>query len=122
MTPFDDFSDWAAPAAAQNFTPAKNLPRRLGPLTVTWRGEVIRFEPTERLMFGQKTMVLGLITIWPPTTDPEHPWPRKGWTADVLVHGFGFVVGRGDTPQAALDALSAELPNNATAMVRGGSC
>ena len=42
--------------------------------------------------------------------------------AHVYIAGLGFVQGNGETPQEALDALSAELPMNAATMVRGGSC
>ena len=121
---FDDFAEWVPePKPAARFEPAAPRLRRLEALTVTWRGQVHRFEPEDRLLFGQRTPVLSLITLWPPTSaDPAHPWPRQCWTADALIRGFGFLEGKGDTPQRALDALSAALPANATTMVRGGSC
>ena len=113
---YDDFEDWAPPA---QFAPVSNRLRRLEPLTVTWRGEAHHFEPTARLMFGKRTPVLSMISLWGPTAAGE-PFPRRGWTADVYIEAFGFLQGKGATPQEALDALDAELPT--APLVLGGSC
>lgn len=115
----DDLEDWAP--APPLFEPVQARLRRLEPLTLTWRGEVHHFEPEARLMFGRRTAILGLLTLWGPTAAGD-PLPRRCWMADVYLNGFGFLVGKGATPQAALDALSAELPACAATMVRGGSC
>ncbi|HEX3850349.1 MAG TPA: hypothetical protein VHW01_05245 [Polyangiaceae bacterium] len=116
---FDDFEDWAAATVAPQFEPVATKLRRLAPLTVTWRGGVHRFEPEARLMFGQRTAVLSLISLWGPTA-AGWPIPRRSWVADVYVKDFGFVQGKGATPRAALDALDAELPT--APLVLGGSC
>ena len=112
----DDFEDWAV---APQFEPMATKLRRLAPLTVTWRGGVHRFEPEARLMFGQRTAVLSMISLWGPTA-AGGPFPRHNWIADVYVKNFGFVQGTGATPQAALDALDAVLP--VAPLVLGGSC
>jgi hypothetical protein len=113
----DDFEDWGPAVAFERVVPRA---RRLQAITVSWRGEVHCFEPTARLMFGKRTLVVSPVTLWPPTTDPEHPFPREGWAADIHIRNVGFIQGNGASPQAALDALDAELPT--APLVRGGSC
>ena len=118
---FNDMADWAQATPPAQFEPVSNRLRRLKPLSVSWRGQVHNFEPEAQLTFGERTAVLSKISLWGPTA-AGWPFPRSGWTADVYIDGFGFVQGKGATPQAALDALDVELPLKASSMVRGGSC